>query len=181
MNLMNPALLFAASLLIGATHGLRAADEAGSSSVAPLDQLNGTVIPGLVIMDGGRVTFGRADMKAERVDTNTLAYKGTPYIGGSSHALRFILRYDPKVKIFGFSIEGEWGPVFADLPVTYAEGTGFTGRGVVKLKDKTTDWDGELKVVKNDKGKWDGKLVLSEKDPGRGHFEYNFSVDRAGP
>lgn len=123
-----------------------------------LDLFDSTVVNIITIIDGPRVTVARAGQSAVRSDPNKVIFPLEPYIGTGKETIVFTLKYDPAQDQYLLSIDtGSYFPM-QDFPLTYTEGEGFSGQGIVNSKDK--EFNTTVTIKPSEKGyEWSITMV----------------------
>ena len=116
-------------------------EQAVQANATALDQFKGTEAGTLVVKEGPLIHFMSFGAQADLGTKSTVAYR-TTLIGSPDQPLfDFIVEYDAAKKAYLFSVKTyylnsnlEYGPAVKDLPVSFAEGNGFSGKGATTFK-----------------------------------------------
>lgn len=156
----------------------------GQISTAALDAFKGTEGSTLVVKQGPLLNFMSFCADADFTTANTVAFR-TTCMGSSEQSLfDFMLKFDPLKKGYYFSVKTyylnstrEFGPAVKDLPVTYVEGTGFSGKGTTNYKGQ----DLQVTVAISQKETQHHEWVVRFSSGDSMAFQYEFESKKKSP
>ena len=154
----------------------------GQADGTTLARFKGTQGGTLVVKEANLVHFMSCFADADFKKTNAVSFTTTLMGSPSQPLFEFILRYEPRKKIHLFSVRtyylnssGEFGPAIKDLPVTFTEGDGFSGKGTAKLKGRDLDVTVAITQVEPQHHEWE--VTFGARDAIA--FQYKFDTKKA--
>jgi hypothetical protein len=147
-----------------------------------LEQFKGTEAGTLVVKEGPLIHFMSFGAQADFATKNTVAFR-TTLIGNPDQPLfDFIIKYDPvkdahlfSVKTYYLNSNREYAPAVRELPVSFAEGKGFSGNGATTFKGQEFQVTVRVKQKEAQDHEWEVTFALGDAMA----FQYKFESKRA--
>ncbi|MFN2530674.1 MAG: hypothetical protein ABR555_05205 [Pyrinomonadaceae bacterium] len=157
-------------------------DQAVQANATALEQFKGTEVGTLVVNEGPLIHFMSFGAEADLATKNTVAFR-TTLIGSPDQPLfDFILKYDQAKKGFLFSVRTyylnsnrEYGPGVKDLPVSFVESSGFSGKGTATFKGQELQVTVAIKQKKTQDDEWEVTFASGDAMV----FQYKFESKKA--
>jgi hypothetical protein len=141
-----------------------------------LDRFKDTEASTLALRDGPNINIMPFIAFAEFPQPNVVSFK-TAIVEPSRPLCEVTLTYEQTTKVYLLSISrcfvksrGEFGPSVKDLPLTFVEGTGFSGKGTSTFQGLNLNVEAEIKQEDLDNHEWNVTFLVGDQKA----FLYSF-------
>lgn len=153
---------------------------AGQTPVAVLGRFKDTEAATLVLRDGPYMNFMSFIAFAEFPQPNVVSFK-TAMINAPYPTCEVMLNYERSKKAYLLSVSGcflrsrgEYGPTVKDLPLTFVDGTGFSGKGTSTFKGHDLTVEAAINQKDLDNHEWEITFKAGDDKA----FQYSFKTAR---
>jgi hypothetical protein len=151
---------------------------AGQTPVEVLGRFKDTEAVTLILREGPYINFTTFIAFAEFPQPNVVSFK-TAIVKPPEPLCEVTLTYERTKKVYLLSMSGcflrsrgEFGPSVKDLPLTFVEGTGFSGKGTSTFKGHDLNVEAEIKQKDLDNHEWEVTFLVGDQKA----FRYSFGT-----